>query len=77
MQFRMRSLLCLGESLANLRHILREAGDLGTVKWIYFEWGEPFLYYARLRKQRPDNILKKLGARIGRVNIHCKEFKEM
>lgn len=32
-----------------VRHILREARDLGTVKWIYFEGGEPFLYYVHMR----------------------------
>ena len=28
-----------------IREILRQAGDLGTVEWINFEGGEPFLYY--------------------------------
>ena len=31
--------------LEDIREILRQAGDLGTVEWIYFEGGEPFLYY--------------------------------
>jgi len=35
-------------TLAKVRHILREARDTGTVEWIYFEGGEPFLYYAVL-----------------------------
>lgn len=29
-------------------HILDEAADLGTIEWIYFEGGEPFLDYALL-----------------------------
>jgi len=31
-----------------LREVLRQARELGTVEWIYFEGGEPFLYYAAL-----------------------------
>jgi MoaA/NifB/PqqE/SkfB family radical SAM enzyme len=37
-------------TLAKVRNILKQAEDLGTVNWIYFEGGEPFLYYAVLRK---------------------------
>ena len=32
-------------TLENIRHILRQGLDLGTVTSIYFEGGEPFLYY--------------------------------
>lgn len=32
-------------TLENIRHILNEAAALGTVDSIYFEGGEPFLYY--------------------------------
>jgi MoaA/NifB/PqqE/SkfB family radical SAM enzyme len=35
-------------TLDNLRHVVREAQDLGTITSIYFEGGEPFLYYATL-----------------------------
>jgi hypothetical protein len=35
-------------TLENIRHILREACETGTVRSIYFEGGEPFLYYATL-----------------------------
>ncbi len=35
-------------SLRNVRRILEQAKDIGTVQWIYFEGGEPFLYYAVL-----------------------------
>lgn len=37
-------------TLRNVRNILQQAQDAGTVKWIYFEGGEPFLYYAVLLK---------------------------
>jgi len=32
-------------TLAQIREVLRQAKDLGTVKMIYFEGGEPFLFY--------------------------------
>lgn len=35
-------------TLPQVRAILRQAKDLGTVTSIYFEGGEPFLYYATL-----------------------------
>jgi MoaA/NifB/PqqE/SkfB family radical SAM enzyme len=31
-----------------IEHILRQAGELGTIEWIYFEGGEAFLYYQLL-----------------------------
>jgi hypothetical protein len=34
--------------LEKIREVLRRAGDLGTVESIYFEGGEPFLYYSSL-----------------------------
>ena len=36
-------------TLDTVDHILNEAESLGTIKWIYFEGGEAFLYYAILR----------------------------
>ncbi len=33
-------------SLRTIEYILEQAADLGGVEWIYFEGGEPFLYYA-------------------------------
>jgi hypothetical protein len=33
-------------TLAQVREILDQAQDLGSIEWIYFEGGEPFLYYA-------------------------------
>jgi MoaA/NifB/PqqE/SkfB family radical SAM enzyme len=35
-------------TLAQIRNILTQAEDVGTVKTIYFEGGEPFLYYPLL-----------------------------
>lgn len=35
-------------SLLNIRRILCQAQDVDTIGWIYFEGGEPFLYYALL-----------------------------
>lgn len=29
----------------SIEHILGQAEDLGSIEWIYFEGGEPFLYY--------------------------------
>lgn len=37
-------------TLRQVRNILQQAQDVGTVQWIYFEGGEPFLYYAVLLK---------------------------
>lgn len=35
-------------TLPDIQGILRQATDLGTIEWIYFEGGEPSLYYATL-----------------------------
>jgi MoaA/NifB/PqqE/SkfB family radical SAM enzyme len=37
-------------TLGHVRSILQQAQEVGTVQWIYFEGGEPFLYYAVLHK---------------------------
>jgi Radical SAM superfamily len=37
-------------SVHDIREILGQAGDVGTIAWIYFEGGEPFLYYPVLVK---------------------------
>jgi hypothetical protein len=37
-------------TLRDIRYILGQAVDLGSVEWIYFEGGEPFLYYTTLLK---------------------------
>lgn len=33
------------DALQDIQKILKQGWDLGTVEWIYFEGGEPFLYY--------------------------------
>jgi MoaA/NifB/PqqE/SkfB family radical SAM enzyme len=53
-------------TLQNIQEILRQARSLGTVEWIYFEGGEPFLYYAvlvRAVKEAAD-----AGFRVGLVS---------
>jgi hypothetical protein len=35
-------------TLAQIEEVLRQARGAGTVEWIYFEGGEPFLYYGTL-----------------------------
>jgi MoaA/NifB/PqqE/SkfB family radical SAM enzyme len=35
-------------SMANIQEVLHQAQELGTITTIYFEGGEPFLYYATL-----------------------------
>ena len=35
-------------TLKCVREILDQAEDIGTIEWIYFEGGEPFLYYGAL-----------------------------
>jgi len=37
-------------TIKQLKHILDQARAVGTIDWIYFEGGEPFLYYATLVK---------------------------
>jgi hypothetical protein len=32
-------------TLERIREILRQASELGTIEWFYFEGGEPFLFY--------------------------------
>ena len=53
-------------TLENITEILRQAQDVGTVKWIYFEGGEPFLYYAAL--QRGVEMAASAGFRVGIVS---------
>ena len=53
-------------TVKTIEHILGEADALGTIEWIYFEGGEPFLYYdtlvAGVRKARES------GFRVGIVS---------
>jgi hypothetical protein len=53
-------------TLADVRHILDEARETGTVKSIYFEGGEPFLYYATLVKG--VQLASSMGFQVGIVS---------
>lgn len=53
-------------SLENVRTILSQAKELRTVDWIYFEGGEPFLYYATLLEGARE--ASNLGFRVGIVS---------
>jgi hypothetical protein len=53
-------------SLGNVRDILRQAKRLGGIEWIYFEGGEPFLYYSLLLKS--VRLAAKMGFRVGVVS---------
>jgi len=52
--------------LSTIRELLRQAGDLGTVEWIYFEGGEPFLYYPILVRGVLEAF--RAGFRVGMVS---------
>jgi hypothetical protein len=53
-------------TLQDIRRILAQAGALGTVKSIYFEGGEPFLYYAVLLQAVREAA--RLGFQVGLVS---------
>jgi hypothetical protein len=53
-------------TLHTVRHILQEAQETGTVKWIYFEGGEPFLYYAVMLRGVREAVA--LGFQVGIVS---------
>jgi MoaA/NifB/PqqE/SkfB family radical SAM enzyme len=52
-------------SLEKIREILAQAKRLGSVEWVYFEGGEPFLYYAVLA--RAVRLAHDLGFQVGIV----------
>jgi len=53
-------------TLECMREILKQAKDLGTIEWIYFEGGEPFLYYVPLL--RGVQLAARLGFQVGLVS---------
>ncbi|HVP39403.1 MAG TPA: radical SAM protein [Candidatus Saccharimonadales bacterium] len=53
-------------TLARVRAILAQARELGTVEWIYFEGGEPFLFYTALLVGVREAA--RLGFRVGIVS---------
>ncbi len=52
-------------TLATIREILEQAKQAGSVEWIYFEGGEPFLYYATMLAG--INLAKEMGFKLGVV----------
>lgn len=52
-------------TVEQVRTILRQAYDLDTVEWVYFEGGEPFLYYPVL--VRAVQLATSMGFRVGIV----------
>ena len=53
-------------TLQMIHRALRQAEELGTVRWIYFEGGEPFLYHAIL--QRGLQAAAAMGFKVGIVS---------
>ena len=53
-------------TVETIGHILEQAKELGTIEWIYFEGGEPFLYYERLCNG--VRLAKESGFRVGIVS---------
>lgn len=53
-------------TLFDIGHILQQAKNLETIEWIYFEGGEPFMYYATLLKGVQESV--KLGFKVGVVS---------
>ncbi len=53
-------------TLANIRYILAQAKDTGTIESIYFEGGEPFLYYPILVQAVREAA--QLGFQVGLVS---------
>jgi len=53
-------------TLQSVRHILQQAKELGTVESIYFEGGEPFLYYVLMLKG--VELAADMGFKVGIVS---------
>jgi len=53
-------------SLATIRELMQQARDVGTVEWMYFEGGEPFLFYAVLRTAVQEAT--RMGFKVGIVS---------
>lgn len=52
-------------TLAQVKDILRQAREVGAIEWIYFEGGEPFLFYALLRES--VRAAREMGFKVGIV----------
>lgn len=53
-------------SLELMREVLRQAQALGSVEWIFFEGGEPFLYYPLMLRAIQETA--RLGFKVGIVS---------
>ena len=53
-------------TLEKIREILDQAGEAGSIRWIYFEGGEPFMYYSILRKA--VQLARQMGFKVGVVS---------
>jgi len=62
-------------TISQIRKILEETKNLGTVEWIYFEGGEPFLYFPIL--QEGIKLAHEMGFKTGIVtNCYWATSKE-
>jgi len=52
-------------TLAMIRNILKQAQEAGSIEWIYFEGGEPFLYYQTMLASIDETL--KSGFKVGVV----------
>ncbi len=53
-------------TLAQIKQVLDEAVKIGTIEWVFFEGGEPFLYYPVMVEGL--RLAKELGFKIGLVS---------
>ncbi len=53
-------------TLEQIQQVLQQADRMGSVEWIYFEGGEPFLYYAALTEG--VRMASRLGFKVGIVS---------
>jgi MoaA/NifB/PqqE/SkfB family radical SAM enzyme len=53
-------------TIKSIMDVLQQARDTDTIKWIYFEGGEPFLYYATL--VRGVQLASEMGFQVGIVS---------
>lgn len=62
-------------TLNNVKEVLTDAGRIGTIEWIYFEGGEPFLFYPLMLKG--IKIATESGFKVGVVtNAYFATTKE-
>jgi MoaA/NifB/PqqE/SkfB family radical SAM enzyme len=52
--------------LVTVRSILKQSRDVGTVEWIYFEGGEPFLFYPTFLEG--VRLAREMGFKVGVVS---------